>query len=132
MAIQAEYENFKLIRTADIPLYGLTLREYQHEGTDAGFLVLIPQQSQVEKTFAISFRTPVEDSRGEYIKYALRDLVLGTPHILEHAVLSGSKKYPVHFPLHHFSKTSMATFVNAMTYPDRTTYPVSTVNGQVS
>ncbi|MCL2844952.1 MAG: insulinase family protein [Chitinivibrionia bacterium] len=62
--------------------------------------------------FSIGFRTPVFDHTG-------------VPHILEHAVLAGSKKYPLKDPFKELLKSSMYTFLNAMTYPDRTIYPVS-------
>ena len=70
------------------------------------------------KTFGVVFRTPVEDSTG-------------IPHILEHSVLNGSKKYPIKEPFVELIKGSLHTFINAFTYPDRTCYPVASTNLQV-
>ncbi len=64
-----------------------------------------------EKLYAIAFRTPVGDSTG-------------MPHILEHSVLAGSRKYPVKDAFTRLGKTSLATYLNAFTYPDKTIYPV--------
>ena len=52
----------------------------------------------------------------------------GLPHILEHTVLCGSKRFPVKDPFLELIKTSLATFINAMTYPDKTVYPVASMN----
>lgn len=71
------------------------------------------------KTFGAVFRTPVENSKG-------------IPHILEHSVLCGSKKYPIKEPFVELMKGSLNTFLNAFTYPDRTCYPVASTNLQVS
>ena len=70
------------------------------------------------KTFGAVFRTPVENSKG-------------IPHILEHSVLCGSKKYPIKEPFVELMKGSLNTFLNAFTYPDRTCYPVASTNLQV-
>ena len=69
------------------------------------------------KTFGVTFRTPVADSKG-------------TPHILEHSVLCGSRKYPIKEPFVELMKGSLNTFLNAFTYPDRTCYPVASTNLQ--
>ena len=69
------------------------------------------------KTFGAVFRTPVENSKG-------------IPHILEHSVLCGSKKYPIKEPFVELMKGSLNTFLNAFTYPDRTCYPVASTNLQ--
>ena len=69
------------------------------------------------KTFAIGFKTPPADSTGVF-------------HILEHSVLCGSAKFPVKEPFVDLIKSSMQTFLNAMTYPDKTIYPVATTNEQ--
>ncbi|MBN1761140.1 MAG: insulinase family protein [Chitinispirillaceae bacterium] len=65
-----------------------------------------------DNLFSIAFRTPVSDSTG-------------VPHILEHSVLCGSKRYPVKDPFQEMLKGSMQTFLNALTYPDKTVYPVA-------
>ena len=67
--------------------------------------------------FGVSFRTPPSDSTG-------------IAHILEHSVLCGSKKYPVKAPFLEMLKSSLNSFLNAMTYPDKTVYPVASVNLQ--
>ena len=69
------------------------------------------------KTFGAVFRTPVDNSKG-------------IPHILEHSVLCGSKKYPIKEPFVELMKGSLNTFLNAFTYPDRTCYPVASTNLQ--
>ncbi len=71
------------------------------------------------KTFGAVFRTPVDNSKG-------------IPHILEHSVLCGSKKYPIKEPFVELMKGSLNTFLNAFTYPDRTCYPVASTNLQVA
>ena len=70
------------------------------------------------KTFGAVLRTPVENSKG-------------IPHILEHSVLCGSRKYPIKEPFVELMKGSLNTFLNAFTYPDRTCYPVASANLQV-
>ena len=67
------------------------------------------------KVFSIGFRTPPQDSTG-------------LPHILEHSVLEGSEKFPVKDPFVELVKGSLNTFLNAMTYPDKTVYPVASCN----
>ncbi len=68
-----------------------------------------------ENLLALAFRTPPTDSTG-------------LPHILEHTVLCGSRRYPVKDPFVELLKTSLATFLNAMTYPDKTVYPCASMN----
>ncbi|MEG0950648.1 MAG: insulinase family protein, partial [Niameybacter sp.] len=67
------------------------------------------------KTFGIAFRTPPHDSTG-------------VPHIIEHSVLCGSRKFPLKDPFIELSKGSLNTYLNAMTYPDKTIYPISSQN----
>ncbi|MEZ4618130.1 MAG: insulinase family protein [Caldilineaceae bacterium] len=69
------------------------------------------------KVFGITFRTPPGDSTG-------------LPHIMEHAVLSGSQKYPLKEPFVQLIKGSLKTYLNASTYPDKTVYPVASTNLQ--
>ncbi len=88
---------------------------YEHEKTGGRVLSVINKDEN--KTFGISFRTPPENSTG-------------LPHILEHSVLCGSKKYPVKEPFVELLKCSLQTFLNAMTYPDKTVYPVASPNEQ--
>ncbi|CCO22982.1 insulinase family protein [Maridesulfovibrio hydrothermalis] len=88
---------------------------YEHEKTGGRVLSVI--NNDENKTFGISFRTPPENSTG-------------LPHILEHSVLCGSRKYPVKEPFVELLKCSLQTFLNAMTYPDKTVYPVASPNEQ--
>ena len=66
-------------------------------------------------TYSVTFATPSKDSTGVF-------------HILEHSVLCGSQKYPVDDPFVELMKSSLYTFLNAMTFPDKTMYPVSSMN----
>jgi hypothetical protein len=84
-----------------------------HEKSGASLLHL--HNHDPENLFVIAFRTPPPDSTG-------------LPHILEHTVLCGSKKYPVKDPFVELLKKSVATFLNAMTYPDKTVYPCASMN----
>jgi len=89
--------------------------ELVHEKTGAQVFWL--DNGEVNKLFAIAFTTlPADDS--------------GVFHIIEHSVLCGSEKYPVKEPFVELLKSSMQTFQNAMTYPDKTVYPVSSRNEQ--
>ena len=88
---------------------------YRHIKTGARLLSL--QNDDENKVFGITFRTPPDDSTG-------------VPHIMEHAVLGGSRKYPVKEPFVELLKGSLKTFVNAMTAPDKTMYPVASTNMQ--
>lgn len=88
---------------------------YEHKPTGARLLYIsCPDE---DCAFAVSFRTLPEQSHG-------------VAHILEHSVLCGSKRFPVKEPFADLMRTSLATFLNAMTYPDRTIYPVSSRNPQ--
>ena len=97
-----------------------TLNDLKSEGyllrhKKTGARVLIMENSDENKVFTIGFRTPPEDSTG-------------VPHILEHSVLCGSKNFPVKDPFVELVKGSLNTFLNAMTYPDKTVYPVASCN----
>ncbi len=81
----------------------------------SGARVLILSNDDENKVFSIGFRTPPPDSTG-------------VPHILEHSVLCGSSKYPAKDPFIELVKGSLNTFLNAMTYPDKTVYPVASCN----
>lgn len=85
----------------------------EHNKTKAKVLVMANDDKN--KTFAISFRTPPTNDTG-------------IPHIIEHSVLCGSKKFPSKEPFVELLKASLNTFLNAMTYPDKTVYPVSSCN----
>ena len=86
-----------------------------HEASGARLLYLACEDEN--KAFAIGFKTPPTDDTGVF-------------HILEHSVLCGSAKFPVKEPFVDLIKSSMQTFLNAMTYPDKTVYPVATTNEQ--
>jgi presequence protease len=96
--------------------YGVRALRYSHKVTGADVLSIIAPQD-ANKVFSINFRTPVSDS-------------MGIPHILEHSVLCGSDKYPVKEPFVDLMKGSLNTFLNAFTYPDRTCYPVASMNNK--
>ncbi|KAJ6846552.1 presequence protease 1, chloroplastic/mitochondrial-like [Iris pallida] len=86
---------------------------YKHKKTGAEIMSV--SNSDENKVFGIVFRTPPKDSTG-------------IPHILEHSVLCGSRKYPLKEPFVELLKGSLNTFLNAFTYPDRTCYPVASTN----
>ncbi|MBQ8136371.1 MAG: insulinase family protein, partial [Clostridia bacterium] len=92
-----------------------TLYELEHGKTGAKIAWL--DNGAKNKLFSATFKTLPEDSTGVF-------------HILEHTVLCGSEKYPVHEPFVELLKSSMNTFLNAMTFPDKTMYPVSSRNDQ--
>jgi Zn-dependent M16 (insulinase) family peptidase len=86
---------------------------WRHEGSRAQLLSLLNRDEN--KVFGVTLRTPPHDSTG-------------LPHILEHSVLCGSKKYPLREPFVELLKGSLQTFLNAFTYPDKTCYPVASAN----
>lgn len=90
---------------------------YALRHTASGARLLYLACDDENKAFAIGFKTPPADSTGVF-------------HILEHSVLCGSAKFPVKEPFVDLIKSSMQTFLNAMTYPDKTIYPVATTNEQ--
>ncbi len=106
----AKKHGFSLVRSAKIGELDATLYELSHVKTGAE-LIYIDREDE-NKTFAIAFPTPPEDSTGVF-------------HIIEHSVLCGSEKYPLKDPFAELLKGSLNTFLNAMTYEDRTVYPVS-------
>ncbi|MCD7921011.1 MAG: insulinase family protein [Clostridiales bacterium] len=81
----------------------------------SGAKVVVVSNEDENKVFYIGFRTPPKDSTG-------------VPHIIEHTVLCGSEKFPAKDPFIELVKGSMNTFLNAMTYPDKTVYPVASCN----
>jgi len=104
---------FEQVREQDIPELKTKAFLYSHVKTGAELLSL--KNDDENKVFGITFRTPPSDSTG-------------VPHILEHSVLCGSRKYPVKEPFVELLKGSLHTFLNAMTYPDKTCYPVASQN----
>ena len=96
-----------------IPEYGVQATLYEHKKSGAQVIsVIAPDENKV---FGITLRTPPSDSTG-------------VPHILEHSVLCGSRKFPVKEPFVDLLKGSLQNFLNAFTYPDRTCYPVASTN----
>jgi Zn-dependent M16 (insulinase) family peptidase len=106
---------FELVEQQYVAEYDSHALLYRHTRTGAQLMSVIC--SDENKTFGATFRTPVGDSKG-------------TPHILEHSVLCGSRKYPIKEPFVELMKGSLNTFLNAFTYPDRTCYPVASTNLQ--
>ena len=104
---------FTEIRQAPLPELDATLHEMEHEQTGARLVWL--ERDEVNMTFGIAFPTLPKDDTGVF-------------HILEHSVLCGSDRYPVKEPFVELLKHSMNTFLNALTFPDKTLYPISTRN----
>ncbi len=105
-----EYELIQEENIEDIQSKGYFLKHKK-----SGARVLILENEDENKVFHITFRTPPSDSTG-------------VAHILEHSVLCGSKKFPSKDPFVELVKGSLNTFLNAMTYPDKTMYPVASCN----
>ena len=106
-------KNYTLVETRALPEQDGTGYLLRHD--KSGARVLLVDNKDENKVFCIGFRTPPENSRG-------------VQHIIEHTVLCGSKKYPVKDPFVELCKSSLNTFLNAMTYPDKTMYPVASCN----
>ncbi len=107
--------HFELVREQAIPELNATAQLYRH--TQVGTQLLSIQADDENKVFGITFKTLPSDSTG-------------LPHILEHSVLCGSRKYPVKDPFVQLIKGSLKTFVNAFTFPDKTVYPAASQNLQ--
>lgn len=108
----AEYEILDEHRIEDVQSDGFILRHKK-----SGARIAILSNNDDNKVFYIGFRTPPEDETG-------------VPHIIEHTTLCGSKKFPVKDPFIELAKGSLNTFLNAMTYPDKTVYPVASCHDQ--
>lgn len=108
-----ELNAYKIITEEELPEVNGTGYVLEHIKTKARVLVI--ENDDENKVFTIGFRTPPYDDSG-------------IPHILEHSVLCGSKKYPVKDPFVELAKGSLNTFLNAMTYSDKTVYPVASCN----
>ncbi|NCP85842.1 MAG: peptidase M16 [Anaerolineae bacterium CG_4_9_14_3_um_filter_57_17] len=104
---------FTLLEERAIPEIASSARMYRHDKTGARLLSVI--NGDENKSFGITFRTPPATSNG-------------VAHIMEHSVLCGSRKYRVKEPFIELAKSSLNTFLNAMTYPDKTCYPVASTN----
>lgn len=107
------YNNFTLIDTQNIAEIRSTVYQFQHQSL--GCTALAIKNNDPNKTFCVSFMTVPEDSTG-------------VAHILEHSVLMGSEKYPVHDVFGEINKGGLMTFLNAMTGADTTWYPFATRN----
>ena len=107
--------NYELIKEEKIKEIDSVGKLYKHKKT--GARVLCFENTDDNKVFSVGFRTPVTDDTG-------------VPHIIEHTVLCGSDKYPIKDPFMELAKGSLNTFLNAMTYPDKTIYPVASTNAQ--
>lgn len=106
---------YKLISSNYIDELRGTMSILVHQKTNAKLCVI--ENSDDNKVFSVSFRTPPKDSSG-------------VAHIIEHSVLCGSDKYPIKDPFVELAKGSLCNFVNAMTYPDKTMYPIASCNLQ--
>lgn len=109
----SEGHGFDVERDEEIREIGGRARLLRHRRTGARLLSI--ENDDDNKVFSIGFRTPPTDSTG-------------VAHILEHSVLCGSRKYPLKDPFAELLKSSLQTFLNAMTFPDRTVYPVASQN----
>ncbi len=106
-------ETYELVQEKEIPELSAKGVLLTHKKTGARLFLL--QTDDDNKVYDIAFRTPPEDDSG-------------IPHILEHSVLCGSERYPLKDPFVELAKGSMNTFLNALTYPEKTMYPVASVN----
>ena len=108
-----QYPGYTLVKQEDCPEQHGTLTVLTHDVSGAS--VLLVENDDNNKAFGIGFGTFPSDDTGVF-------------HILEHSVLAGSEKYPVKSPFLQLLKSSMASFLNAMTFPDKTVYPFATPN----
>lgn len=108
-----EHDAYDILTTDMVEEYGAATTLYRHKKSGAELLSVSTDDDN--KVFGITFRTPPEDSTG-------------VPHILEHSVLCGSRKYKTKDPFVQLLQGSLQTFLNAFTYPDRTCYVVASQN----
>ena len=113
MLIDTQKHGFTVIRSRALPELDAQMHYLRHERT--GLELVWLERDEVNMTFGIAFPTLPEDDTGVF-------------HILEHSVLCGSERYPAKEPFVELMKTSMNTFLNAMTFPDKTYYPISSRN----
>ena len=113
MEINKVYSGFRLDRIERIDEINGTAYEIKHEKSGARLIYIDSPDSN--KVFNIAFRTTPHNSTG-------------VAHIMEHSVLCGSRKFPLKEPFVELVKGSLNTFLNAMTYPDKTMYPVASKN----
>lgn len=110
---KGKMEKYTLLEEKNIAELSTEAKVYEHKKSGARVLCLKNQDEN--KVFSIAFRTPATDSTG-------------VAHITEHSVLCGSEKFPLKDPFVELIKGSLNTFLNAMTYPDKTVYPVASTN----
>ena len=115
LTINNVYNGFKLLEDIFVEEIQSQAKIFEHEKTKAKLLFL--ENDDDNKVFSITFRTPPNDSTG-------------APHIIEHSVLCGSKKFQLKEPFVELLKGSLNTFLNAMTFPDKTMYPVASRNNK--
>lgn len=108
-----QFPGYTQLRREDCPEQHGVLTVLTHDFS--GATVLLIENEDINKAFGIGFGTFPSDDTGVF-------------HILEHSVLAGSEKYPVTSPFLQLLKSSMASFLNAMTFPDKTVYPFATPN----
>lgn len=108
-----ELRNYELLKEEN--LEGIKAKGYLLRHEKSGARIVYIENDDKNKVFSIGFRTPPSDSTG-------------VPHIMEHSVLCGSKNFPAKDPFVELVKGSLNTFLNAMTYPDKTVYPVASCN----
>lgn len=108
-----ELTSYRLVEKKRIE--DLNSMSYLLEHRKSGARLALLSNDDENKVFYIGFRTPPEDSTG-------------VAHILEHSVLEGSRDFPVKDPFIELAKGSLNTFLNAMTYPDKTVYPIASCN----
>ena len=113
-----------MLNTKDIPAYTILETKELPEVHGTGYIlthnktkarVMVIENHDPNKVFYVGFRTPATNSKG-------------IQHIVEHTVLCGSKKFPAKDPFVELAKGSLNTFLNAMTYPDKTVYPIASCN----
>lgn len=107
--------SYEVVRQQAIPELNSEAVIMRHKKSGARLFLLSNEDEN--KVFTIGFRTPPTDSTG-------------LPHILEHSVLCGSRKFPAKDPFVELVKGSLNTFLNALTYPDKTVYPIASCNDQ--
>ena len=108
-----QYFGFELMKKEELPDISATGYLMHHIKSGANLCYL--QSADQNKVFSICFKTPPQDD-------------CGTPHILEHSVLCGSRKYQAKDPFNELAKGSLNTFLNALTYADKTMYPIASCN----
>ena len=113
LAVGTIHQGFTVVATEPLSELSGTAYVMRHNATGARLLWLAT--ADTNRSFAIAFKTPPADDTGVF-------------HILEHSVLCGSDRFPVKEPFVDLLKSSMQTFLNALTFPDKTMYPVSSTN----